>query len=484
MAHVAVNRSGAAALRLAATAALLCLAGCAATTIFVPYPDKINPLIGNIQEKKGIDPLTLASECLSRDRVIYSLERGRLRQILGQTDPSMDDFLAALTSMREDEQRATVSLSGIGAQAAGLAVNDNALPYAGEGYERVMLHHFQALNHLARGDLEAAGVEIRRANAEQEEALRRHEREIARAGEAAETHQLAAWDPNQVLTEYAGLDEIAGQVKNSFQNAYTFYLSGLVYEQLGQPNDAYIDYKKALEIYPGNIYLQRDVLRLAETLQMDQDLESFRRRFPPGAFPPATGRKAGEGELVILFEDGFVPQKEQVKIPLPVIDSEGVTGWTGVAFPIYRPQQSGPSSLTVLSDSRELGKTEPIADFRTLAVKALREKLPSMVIRQMIRTTIKAATAKMAKEKFGSLGEFGSSLYNLGSENADLRSWVTLPAQAQILRASLPAGSRRLSLAGTGESATEVEVEIREQATTVLYLVRAGQQLYSSKFSF
>lgn len=51
----------------------------------------------------------------------------------------------------------------------------------------MLVYHFQALNYLMQGKLEAAGVEVRRANAEQVRALKEHQQELTKAeGQARE----------------------------------------------------------------------------------------------------------------------------------------------------------------------------------------------------------------------------------------------------------------------------------------------------------
>jgi hypothetical protein len=283
------------------------------------------------------------------------------------------------------------------------------------------------------------------------------------------------------MTAYAGMDEIAGKVKNSFQNAYTFYLSAIVYEILGKPDFAYIDYRKSLEIAPDNPYLQQDVLRLAET-QAAEDLPLLRQRFPDA---PVKRPLPGEGEVILLFEDDFVPQLKEIKISLPVFDLRGrMNGLVAVAFPYYPPEKSMSRQLTLSYQEREIGNSVPVADARILAMKALQEKLVPLIVRQVLRTSAKAVAANEAKKRLGALGEIGASLYNLVSENADLRSWVTLPAQAQIMRVALPAGRQRLSLALSGtDVGREVEIDIPENGTTILHVVGVGRQLYSSHYS-
>lgn len=458
------------------------MTGCAATSTFTAYPHKIQPLITSLTNRTPIDlSQCLLSECNGKDLILYDMERGRYAHVIGNGDVSMSDFRVSMEKIRENDEKALISASAIGANVAATLVNDNAIPYEGEGYERVLLHHYQALNYLKKKDLEGAGVEVRRANAEQNESLQRFEKELENSREEASEKRV---DPNGVSridTQYAQMDEVAGKVKNSFQNAYTFYVSGFIYELLQQQNDAYIDYKKALEIYPENSYLQKDVLRLATKLEMNDDLEELRKRFSIGEQHFTDENAAGSGELLVLFEDGFVPQKHEIKIPIPV----GRGGLVTIAFPIYQEKWSVQVPLMILNNNELIGSTEPICDVRALAVKALKERAPLIATRQIIRAVAKGVTAAEAKKKMGELGQFAANVWNLVSENADLRSWLTLPSNAQILRTTLPAGSYRLALqhpmAGVP---TYADVNITAGGKTVLQVIRAGRQIYSSVTTF
>lgn len=462
-------------------AALPAMTGCAVSSTFTAYPRKIQPLISSLSSRTPVDlKQCLLNECKNNDLILYNMERGRYAQIIGDNDVSMNDFRASLDKIRANEEKALISASAFGANVAATMVNDNAIPYEGEGYERVLLHHYQALNYLKKKDLDGAGVEVRRANAEQNDSLKRFEKEIEAAQEEAQNRRVDN-TPAGIDSRYAQMDEVAGKVKNSFQNAYTFYVSGFIYELLQQPDDAYIDYKKALEIYPDNRYLQKDVLRLAAKLDMREELDELKQRFPRGNQRFKDKEVPGAGELLVLFEDGFVPQKHEVKIPIPI----GNSGLISIAFPIYHERWSDQIPLRILNNSELIGGTEPICDVRALAVKALKEKAPVIATRQILRAVAKGVTAAEARKKIGELGQFAVSVWNIVSESADLRSWLTLPANAQILRTTLPAGSYSLSLQHpmTGEPAY-AEVEIKANGKTVLHVVRAGRQIYSSATTF
>lgn len=119
----------------------------------------------------------------------------------------------------------------MGDQVASLVVNDTVIDYEPAGFERVMMYHFQALNHLAKGDLEAAGVEVRRANDEQERARKTHEKEITEAQEGSVSKGISLSDFSSDIAKALGKSGTVGNgVKNSFQNASTFYMSAVVHE--------------------------------------------------------------------------------------------------------------------------------------------------------------------------------------------------------------------------------------------------------------
>jgi uncharacterized protein len=176
-----------------------------------------------------------------------------------------------------------------------------------------------------------------------------------------------------------------------------------------------------------------------------------------------------------------VPQKHEVKIPIPI----GRGGLVSIAFPIYMEKWSPQIPLRILNNSELIGSTEPICDVRALAVKALKEKAPVIATRQIIRAVAKGVAAAEARKKMGELGLFTAIIWNLVSENADLRSWLTLPANAQILRTTLPAGRYQLALQHPmAAGPTYADVNITADGKTVLQVIRTGRQIYSSATQF
>ncbi|NLF17717.1 MAG: hypothetical protein GX595_10735 [Lentisphaerae bacterium] len=468
---------------LMALAVLCVCTGCSTSSLFVSYPKQINPLLQDVRQGRALAPEAIpAGRIESADRVLYLAERGRLQQVQGNHQGSIVDYREAIAAVAAAEQAADVTVRGAGAQLGAVVVNDNVLPYRAASYERVLLHHLQALNYLMAGDTQAAAVEVRRAEFEQRQALDRHGREIAEARAEASRNRLDLGQAEQRLNQaYAGLDEVAGKVKNSFQNAATFFVSGVIYELVGQPNDAYIDYKKALEIMPGNAVLQQDVLRLARVTGITDDIESLRARHPTADLPPVP---AGSGSLVVLVDDEFVPQKQSFKIPLPIISAGRYVGMVALAFPFYESAWHAPTPYAVEINGSRRGATEVVCSTRALAARALRERLPAMLLRQGARAAAKGIMAKELTDNFGPAAAFATTILNYATEQADLRSWSSLPDNVQIARHVVAAGSARVALShGSGPRVT-VTVPVTDGGVTILYARRAGGTLYVQPAAF
>ena len=404
------------------------------------------------------------------------MESGRLNQLNNNFDASQEDFKAIIDQFKIQDEKARISATGSVGFGSSLLTNDNAIPYRGEGFERVLVHHYQALNYLAEGDKQGALVEVRRANLEQTIALERHERELVKAEKEAEKKKIKS-NSGQYGHYFSSMDQIGAQVKSSFQNAYTFYLSGLIYEANGDYNDAYIDYKKALEIFPQNHFVQFDLLRLAKQLGMQEDLRYFQRKFKiKSASSQNKVHPNSQGSLVVLYEHGFVPVKQEITIPL--ITTQGIQQ---VAFPTYHQPWLQPQSLNITVNNSSY-MTETVVYTSALAVKALQERIPGMIIRQTLRATAKKELQNQANEQNPFLG-LSTQIYNLVSERADLRGWSTLPYDTQIARLELKANIKHVLSFSTGKHSKTLEIDFKPGQIVILKLTDTGSRLIIQKFT-
>ena len=430
------------------------LSACATSSLFNPYPHQANDYIQAI----NTDTIAVTTEQLidkreNADNLLYMQESGRLNQLNQSTSQSIQDFDFVIRRYTDMDDQAKISALKIGSQGVSLISNENAIAYEGKAYERIFAHLFQAFNYLSNKDIEAASVEIRRASAEQRRLELEYADEIGKAESQATDKNIKT---DQWLNEpaLAGMNSLASETRSSFLNAYTFYTSAVIWEAQGDLNAAIVDYKKALEIHPQSLQLIAAINRVDKP--QDKSI----------------------GKLVVLYEEGFVPAKKSFKLAIP---SFYYQTYFNIAFPYY-DSEGWPitRALTIKNATAELGKTEVLVNVSNLAVKALKEDIPALMIRQILRARVKHEMQQQAQSQ-SDLGGIFATIYNIVSEQADLRSWLTLPNTAQAFYHELPVGHQTLTLQTGGRSDT-IDINIMAGHTTLVRVIDSGQRIMTESF--
>lgn len=445
------------------------LSACSASSVFVAYP-------GQAQQFKQAAAGNNTSAVLekldrkrnSADKILYLMERGRTLQMQGDFSASLEDYRQAIEAQAEFDDKAKLSASDTAAKGAALLTNDNAIPYQAAPFEQILLHHYQALNYLFLNDIQGAAVEARRANMLQKELLEKHDKAIAKAEKQARDKDL-----NVAQSDYAqhqiAVEQSVGAVASAFQIAYSFYITGIIYEATGYPNDAYIDYKKALAMFPKNRYLQADLVRLAARLGMREDLASYQQRYN---IKPSQREKT-DANIIVFIDENFVVSKKSVNISIPTFN-----GWVSIAMPVYadRPAPRQGASLNV---NNEQYRSDNIAAISALAVKNLKDNYTQIAVRQTLRAITKYNTQKQAAEQGGLLLGFATQVFNLISEQADQRSWLTLPSTADIIRADIPSNTKQLTVR-IGSIERQIDVDLRAGKSHLLWIRKTPSGFNSS----
>lgn len=456
------------------------LTGCATSSVLLPYPQRAQGYVAAIRAGQPQQPLPeLAKQEGSRDGLLFALERGRLAQLAGNGDESRRSFARALAQFEAIDGRALISLSRSAATGVSLLTNDNARPYEGYGWERTFAHAYQALNYLAASDRDGAMVEMRRATSIQEQLQQKHQALIDDAREA-DNKERAGADPEHFQQYFAAMEDAANHVRNSFQNAASYYLAALLSEADKDSDAAYIDYKRALAIAPDNPQLQRDVLRLA---RRQQDQEAIHALSKAVSNRDASGRDislerpAGAGEVVLWYEEGQVPAKAGVMVPIPYPQA-----LAAVAFPVYDKPWAIADTLHVQADAGVSVDTALLTDVHALAARGLRDELWPMILRQSLRLVAKVRMQKNLEEQGHPLLAALASVYNVVSEQADLRSWLSLPNSVQLARVSLPAGAQPLQLKSALAEKSLI-VPVAAGRITLVHVVSMGEQIYTAIYA-
>jgi uncharacterized protein YcfL len=271
------------------------------------------------QPRDALDALAKRPDDLCRklDRAVYM-------SALGDVAGSNSEFDRAIQQIRGYEKSAVVSASGTSKSAGSLLVNDKVRDYQGEGFEKVLVHALKARNYLLLGDVEAARVEIRNANMRQDEERKRHQDEIdAAAKEGSQAKVDMGRLSGDIDAKFADCAGILARLDNVYQNPFATYLSGVVYELNDEPGDAFIDYKKAYQMVP-NPVIGADLARLAAKLHRKDEVA--------GLHLPSVDAKAAAGNALVIVDNGFAPQKVEIKFPIPVPNNV-----LFAAVPITRP---------------------------------------------------------------------------------------------------------------------------------------------------
>ncbi|MCO4798034.1 MAG: hypothetical protein KC484_02385 [Colwelliaceae bacterium] len=398
------------------------------------------------------------------------LEKGRLEFLSKNWEQSQFFFNDAYRTIKQESAKANIQISK-GLQNVGAVIsNDSAIKYQVPAYEQSMMHSYQALNYLYQGSIESALVEVRKANLVQELALDEHADDIFSAQQETIEEGVTHDTLNSV---YPSMNEMIGDVKNGFQNAFTFYLSALLYESVGELNDAYIDYKKSLEIFPDNHYLKSDVLRLGKELNMIDDLAEFSDEDLLGSTLLLKDKYKGEsGQLVILYEQGLVNKKQEKKLNLPLYTRHDDMRFFSFSLPVYQSINQVNQPL-YLHYNQQTFQSDEIVILQSLATKQLVEQLPELITRQSLRIVAKEKMRRQMKQEGGDVGNIIASLYSIASEKADTRSWLSLPNRVHLLKVELPVGEHALSLEHINGHSV-IDVNINAERISLINLTTVG----------
>lgn len=435
------------------------LSGCSTisfNTLFNDYATQVSPSRHAIANDEIINAQSLLEKNSPSHSnfLLNQLERGRLADLANTPEQAQLYYENVYQQMQQKHLNAKIQLSAGLEQSNALLTNDSAITYTPAPYEMSMLHSYKALNFIYKHDIDSALVEVRRANKVQVDALADNQHHIDAAQDNYQQH-------------YPEMDNLLRSVKNGFQNAYTFYLSALLYETAQQFDDAYIDYKKAFEIQPTNKYLQNDLLRLAKQQGFEQDYHDYTQRFNRTAPLHNT-----QGQVIVFFEQGLVPQQHELTLRLPIYTSDGDERFYSLSMPVYKNTAFKPSINAININNQHL-TLSPLVHLESLAAKTLQQKIPGKIARQALRLVAKEKMRQELARSAGDVGNIVANIYNLASEQADTRSWLTLPNQISVVRYPLDEGQHVL----TANTLTPITFTVSKQRLTLIYITSVNNYL-------
>ncbi len=394
---------------------VLTLSSCAGVIAFSP---QVNNFAVSGRYTEALQLLDDPSKYGVNNYLLFLLDKGLVLHLAGRYKESIDVFEEA--KLKYDE----LYTQSVSKNAASWLWNDYALPYRGEDFERVMLNVFQALNFAVMGKIDDALVEAR--------------------------------DVDSILN--AINDQYSPDQKNAYrQDAFARFLMGILYESAGKLNDAVISYQLSVKAYENDYrknyatvtpqILKENLLAAAEKFGA-RDLEEYRNSFLATVYVP-WDEKQKKGEIFFIEYQGLSPVKIPLQIPIPLPD-----GYISqISFPRYEKRfkdsvamRISASTLgggVVYSNASQLGE-----DIAAIAVKNLDDRRIRVIAKTVVRATGKYLSERILEnnikrrhgEGAASVFKIVGSIYNLISQQTDLRSWQTLPAEIRLGRLILEPG--------------------------------------------
>ncbi|MBK7642410.1 MAG: hypothetical protein IPJ19_05090 [Planctomycetes bacterium] len=325
--------------------------------------------------------------------------------------------------VEETERKALVSPESAGETLLTWTVNETFTAYEGEGYERVMLHAALSFAYLAQGLLEDARVEMRQADA------------LLRMEEALYTKDYKA----------GGLEH---------------FLSGVAYELEGQPDEAYIDYKRMEATGVGSELFAPALARLAQELGDHDDVELWEKRYH---VEPQEHK--GKASVVVIAGVGLGPYKKANTLTIPT--PTGLLQWSVPSFEL-RLQPLPDVSLQVDGDQGAV-RTVVIEDVGRVSKENLDDRLAWLAAKSTVRAFLKRELSRQLTKDNGIGGAIVGALFTLATEQADLRAWQTLPNTWQAARVFLDPGTHELSLSAGPASAKLGSFELGANQTLFVF---------------
>lgn len=406
------------------------------------------------------------------DSLLWRLEAGMSAHVGQSYQESFQLFDAAYRRVVEYQDRALLDAANISQQVGRILVNEKTAPYEGEVFEQVLLQAYQAKNAYLSGNRDGVITEVLRCYDIQDKARRIYDEELRTTQAEADerTQSKEGFDPAEVETKmreaYTYQDQAELQTPEAvYDMRYVRYLTAWLRDAVASRqadyNSALIDMKFVADVFGDVPFVQRDLARLTRLMGDAQGAKEIREKNGLQPLPQGTG------SVALFLEAGTAPKKRQFKMIFPTY-----SGAAAFAMPIYEPTRNRVSGA-MLEIGGERHEAICLTDVQEVAFQYHRNRLPLMIARQIIRLAVKiglqeggraviANTSDGIGAQAGALAwTVGTSVWNVVSEQADLRCWRTLPKRMIVTRAYLPEGdypARLILLDETGASVGSEEL--------------------------
>lgn len=421
------------------------LFGCA-NNPFNSYKDTTSARLNKIYAGN----LESAIQAESTSDVLFNMEYGSLLRMNQNYESSNFYFDIAqnyLTAWTTDWLNTTQGQ--FSRTTASMLINDNVNDYNPRGYEKTFLNTLHALNQIDLNNLNNARVEITRMY-QVEQAIENYNQYLYMQEQADAINQ--AKDPTenyinqQILKKYnynaIGSSQVLA-LKNSYQNAFSHYLAGFVFEALNEPSLARPGYLKAGQLNPNNTLIQQSIDKIDKNQRT----------------------KAGFTDLLIVEETGHAPQVQSNQLNIAVNlnmnsnsnsnsnnNNNNCVNMINIFYPSLIMDKNNLASYNYSLDNQTMTPLL-MTDVNLMAARSLKDEMPHIISRNIAAAVRNITTAQLscAGDSSGLL----SLALGIGSmfiDKADERNWNLLPSKININRTTLPYGKHTIAVTVNGHT--------------------------------
>lgn len=323
-------------------------------------------------------------------------------------------------------------LTKVGETTKSILLNNNANPYDGNIYEKIMVNTYKGLSFLALGNKDSARVEFNRAlerqiiakeyfakeiqddiNKKNKTLLKlRNDQDSYNSYVTNKASKSRTYNAEKLSFNDNAMNQIMNYTKNDnadiypdFVNPFTTYISALFSFLDGNNERASFLFREGLQMDSSNIQIAKDYSLVEEIIKRGR----FDQRY-----------------VWVIYESGFSASLEEVRVDLPLFFVSSRYFYTGIAFPQILPRSNSHSYLKIKNSSGDEAQTYVVANFDNIIKAEFDKRFFGLISEVIVSVAIKTIAQKYIKEQDSILG-LAASFYQQLSTRADLRSWSSLP---------------------------------------------------------
>ena len=432
--------------------------------------------------------------------LLNNFELGELHRLNGNIKESIAAWNKADEKIETWENESKLNAKVVAGNIGSFLINDSKRNYDGKDFEKTIISTRLALNYIAEKDFQSARVKIVNV-AEREEliATLREKAFVDAEEEAKAKGATTKFDPKDIKGYPFEIfdDPAVKKLRNGYQNAFAWYLTGFIHEALREPSLATPAYQKALQINP-DVQLfktslsfagKNTLVRVAQSatsppvvvaLQQSKNSKVIQSKSTArGVNRKSSASKnndntqensttentvtetqlsritsktepssiqSGVTDTLIIVETGWMEKMASMNITT-AFSLRGKARIATYSYPIMRDDNKklrSPVSMKI--DTRTISLAE-VSNYDALAKRSLQDDLPFIYARGVVRAIVKLGAQELAEHSpLGELGSLAVGIAGAAIEVADTRQWQFLPARVAAARIPLSSGNHVITI--------------------------------------